>query len=58
MTKDEVDFDTWYDALLCTLKDHGIFGFDCPEVVMEYYLQGKDVDTVFDEIYEDYIYDI
>ena len=53
MTKNEIDFESWFDALCCTLLDRDI-DFKDADSVREDFTQGKDLFEVADEIALEY----
>lgn len=52
MTKNEVDFDTWFNILQIQLDDRGVAFYD-GDAVRDDFEQGKDVHDVVDEIAEE-----
>lgn len=53
MTKDDVNFDDWFDLLTMSLSDQGI-NFNDAESVRDDYNNGKNLFDVIDEILAEY----
>ena len=54
MTKDEVDFDTWFDTLCIHVLDRSGVEFTDDDSVRADYESGRDVYDVIDEIVAEY----
>ena len=54
MTKNDVDFDTWYSTLVPLVLDGSGVSFNDEDSVKDDYEQGKNVHDVADEIIAEY----